>query len=1248
MIKRLLLVLGMVLAIHSLAFSQGAGSLYGTVTDSKTGESIPFANVAIMSGGVIVTGTQTDFDGKYAIRAINPGTYTLRVSVVGYNTAEITGITIGADKSVPKDVLLNSATTDLEVVEIIEHKVPVFEADQTSSGAIVTAEEISKMPNRSVEGVVTTVSGVYSADGGINSIRGTRSGSEAYYIDGMRVSNLNGIPPSAYEQIATTLSGISARYGDVTSGVINVTTRGASRTFGMSAEVETSQFLDPYGYNMVGLGINGPLWTKKDKETGASRPIIGYFLSGNFTHRQDGSRSAIGWDRVNDETLEYLKKNPLRSSPTGTYQEASFLSPSSVYHSKNSENTSNYRVNAVGRLTIQPTQNIELTFGGNYSYSRGHSSIYSYSLMNWENNPLSTSSTYRVYGRFTQRFPTRPDSKSLVRNFYYTIQADYQSTSSETGSATSGDNIFEYGYWGSFDMDQLVSYEQTADTAVGPQPVWVQNNYYTTNLQFTPGKNNKDMAAYNEFLYNNGWSFNNLDELSLAGGMRNGYAPTSIYSLWTAPGVPYDSYGKSQASRWAIDASGSMDIGGHQVRLGFQYEQQNNSSWGVSARSLWQLMSDRTNFHIAQMDIDNPYWTGKEQGAAIGNADTIYYNRKYDANSQSMFDWNLRNAMGLSTTGTDFIYIDSYDPVKKTIVYYNEKNEKVYHKFEGDLLDMSFFSPEDLFNGGNSYVSYYGYSHDGKKLNSNPTLDDFFNKKVMVNGKEMYSREMAPYSPTYIAGWIEDKFTFNDIIFSIGLRVDGFDANQMVLKDNYSIYPTYTVNDVKKGATSLSNLQNTIPGNMGNDFVVYTDSDVSPTKFNGYRSGNTWYNAEGIVINDPTTISGSSGIATPYLKNPNSIQDGITTEGFEDYKTQVNVMPRISFSFPISDEALFFAHYDILTRRPNNVQMNPLTYLYFTQIVAGNSIINNPSLKPSQTIDYELGFKQKISNNSAISLSAFYKEIRDEVQVYRFSGAYPSEYTSYNNIDFSTVKGITIDYDLRRTKNIRLRAGYTLQFANTTGSSAAQQANLIAARLPNLRTLIPASYDQRHSFNISFDYRFSSGKNYNGPVAKREKKGKTPVQVLSNTGLGITFTGGSGTPYSRQSNISSYVVSTTPLLVGTINGARLPWQFRIDAKLDKDFNFTMGKRKNGETRYGSINVYLSCNNILGTKNVMGVYSTTGMPDDDGFLASPEAESYIKNVLDAETFSYLYGLYMDRPGNYSSPRTLHLGVIFSFF
>jgi hypothetical protein len=359
-------------------------------------------------------------------------------------------------------------------------------------------------------------------------------------------------------------------------------------------------------------------------------------------------------------------------------------------------------------------------------------------------------------------------------------------------------------------------------------------------------------------------------------------------------------------------------------------------------------------------------------------------------------------------------------------------------------------------------------------------------------------------------------------------------------------------------------------------------------------------------------------------------------------------MPRIAFSFPISDEALFYAHYDILTQRPTSNFFSTPTDYYFWP-VRSNPTINNPDLRPEKTIDYELGFQQKLSASSSINLSAFYREVRDQIQSYRFTGAYPKTYYSWNNLDFGTIKGLTITYDLRRTSNARLRASYTLQFADGTGSDPNTAAAFIRSGQPNLRTLNPLDIDQRHRVNISLDYRWGEGNEYNGPVTSKtsKKTDKTKkIYWLENTGFNLTMFGGSGTPYTRSATIYPSLISAAGRVIkGSINGSRLPWQFRIDMRIDRDFGFTMGKGDKAKSAY--LNVYFQILNVLNSKNVMGVYAATGNPDDDGYLSAAEWQTQIEQQLNAESYRDIYSMAVANPYNYSSPRQIRFGISFNF-
>jgi len=186
--------------------------------------------------------------------------------------------------------------------------------------------------------------------------------------------------------------------------------------------------------------------------------------------------------------------------------------------------------------------------------------------------------------------------------------------------------------------------------------------------------------------------------------------------------------------------------------------------------------------------------------------------------------------------------------------------------------------------------------------------------------------------------------------------------------------------------------------------------------------------------------------------------------------------------------------YDVLAQRPSRNRMNPLDYLFLAYKSA--TTINNPNLKSQKTTNYEIGFKQTLTSSSALTINAFYKEMRDMIQYTRVAYAFPKEYNTYGNIDFGTVKGLSLAYEMRRTKNVSFNANYTMQFADGSGSNATSGANIVNSEQPNLRTTLPLDYDQRHNLTASMDFRYSSGKRYNGPVLG----GK---QILANMGVNL-------------------------------------------------------------------------------------------------------------------------------------------------
>ncbi len=1237
MLRKLLLAIGIILTSSMLVFSQSGGTLKGKIVDEVTKEPIPFANIVVLVGGVQMGGATSDFDGNYTIKPVPAGKVDLKASYVGYRDFVMNGIIIFVDKITFQDIDMSESTTTLREVVVKDYKVPLISKDQTVSGGTVTQDEIAKMANKSAASVATTVGGVTTtASGGIASIRGARSASTVYYIDGMRVVGSSALPQSAIEQVEVILGGTPASYGDATGGIISVTTRGPSRNFSAGIDLQTSQFLDPFGYNRVGFNITGPLISMKDTVTKTKTPIMGYFLAGDLTFNQDGAPNATGLYKVNDDMINFLRTNPLRLNETGEaiLFNSEFLTMDDLEKTRTTMNTDRYNVLMSGKLDFRLSPTITMSFGGTFRYFDRNNFSYGGSLLNYSNNSHSLGYTWRVNGRFTQRFRSSREEKTFVDNIYYTIGADYTRTYFKNEDAEHKENLFRYGYIGKFETHTIRAYTPFMNyDSVAGKLAYLQNGFRDTIVSYTPFDINPDLAAwtsqyYHLFENDPDGHYRNTEEIIQGRGLINGMEPDAVYGMWANLGNKTNGYFIQTTNQLSVNASFAADFGNHEIQLGLQYQQRGSSYWSSqsNAAGLWRLMSGLTNAQLAELDINNPQLVYRD-GVFM---DTIFYYRQYVEQLQRNFDVNLRKKLGLPVNGVDFIDINSFDFNANSINYY-DANQNLHTVTIGeDIFSLDMFSADELLDGGDPKVGYRGYDYLGNKLSSKPSWEEFFTAKDEDGN---FSRPIGAYEPIYIAGYIQDKFAFKDLIFNIGLRVDRFDANQPVLKDPYLFQAAKTAGEVGE----LNGQPVVHPSNIGSDYVVYVDDVSNPTEITGYRLESDWYNREGTVITDPKILDKGNGIS-PYLIDPSVTS--VQADVFKDYEPQTNFMPRISFSFPISDDALFYAHYDILTQRPTSGNViNPISYYFIRTSASGT--LPNPALQPQKTIDYELGFQQKINNASSLKLAVFYREMRDEIQQYRLTGAYPRTYYSYTNIDFGTVKGLTVTYDLRRTNNARLRFSYTLQFAEGTGSDPDAARAIIRSEQPNLRTLNPLSFDRRHQFNISFDYRWGQGKDYNGPVINRKKSGKAPVQFLSNFGGNFTITGGSGTPYTKSSKIEPY--GAMGPIKGTINGARLPWQFVINMRIDKEFMFSMGKRKKG----ASIDVYLDILNLLNTKNVTRVYPATGSAEDDGYLSAPEYQNQINQQVSSQAYRDLYSVWIANPYNYSSPRQIRLGVMFNF-
>jgi hypothetical protein len=1254
MFRKLNLLLVCVLLTTFYGFSQsGLGTLRGSVIDVKSKEPLFGCRVVLKQNGTVKAGANTDFDGKFQINSLNPGEYDVEVRNEGedYQPSITTGVVVSADKITFLDnVTMGKKVSELEVVNVVAYRVPLISKDGGASGATITREDISRLPVRSAAGVAGTVGGVNAQEGtGEISVRGSRSDGTYFYIDGIKVRGSSNLPKSAIEEVSVITGGVPANYGDVTGGIISVTTRGPSSKFFGSFEGVSSGFylngkdvngydgkvfgLDKYGYNLMEGMISGPLWMQKDSTGKKTKPRLGFLVSANLTDELDNRPLANGGGyRIKKEVRDEILANPLRPTSTGigTFYNTSFLKSDDFEQVKWRMNARRTVLSASGKIDVNTGPSVNLTFGGSLNYSFGKDYSFGNSLMNFSNFGNSKSLDWRVYGRFSQRFVNNQEgNSSKIKSAFYSIMVDYSKSTDENFDDKHKYDIFSYGHVGKFTTTRRPSYEFNGTTQT-----FVHNGFQDVVVDFTPSETNAALAAittqyYNIYQGDPIGHYENLFQIQQGNALRNGDQPQSVYGIWSNIGTPYNYFGKTENDQFRVTGSGSVNIGDHSLSLGFEFEQRFDRGWTAGSATngntngpigIWTIARQLANFHITELDLfdatvaDSGSFTQitysrLNSGYAAANGGQFGGQKNND--NQSFFDYSLRTKLGLSGANEDYIDIDSYDP---------------------SMFSLDMFSADELFNNGNTFVSYWGFDQTGKKVRGNTDIKNYFNEFDENNN---YKRFIGAFQPIYASGYLMDKFAFNDIVFNVGVRVDVFDANQPVLKDKYLLYNAKKASEARAAFDNGTSTWAIIPESIGDDYVVYVNDVNNPTAINGFRNGDVWYNAQGIEVEDPKTLRGAAGIA-PWLVDPS--QKTVNENAFEKYKPQINVMPRVAFSFPISDEASFFAHYDILTKRPTSgFRFDPIDYQF---IQTRTGVINNPNLKPETTIDYELGFQQVLSKTSSLKISAFYREQRNNVQLINVFEAYPNTYRTYGNRDFGTVKGMTIAYDMRRTGNIRMTAAYTLQFAEGTGSDATSAQGLINAGLPNLRNIFPYDFDQRHAFAITFDYRYGSGADYNGPMIGDFK-------ILENTGLNIVTNIYSGSPYSAQQAITDAAIGNLSSgLTGTLNGSRTPWSYRLDLQLDRTFDLKLGKGEN-KKKAAFLNVYIRATNLLNQFNVLNVYRATGNWDDDGYLAASQFQQAIQNQLDEQSFRDYYTMKVQNAFNISAPRTIRLGVKFDF-
>ena len=478
--KRLAIQAILLLFFSTSAFSNSSPkncSLSGIVTDSLTGEGLPFASVQLFTAtdSVFVSGSITDINGQYNIKDLAEGEYSIVASYMGYNNSDII-VSIQNRKNLV-NINLQQKKFSLSEIEVSDKKSMVENTIEKTT-INVSRSSINKI-GTTMDIIQTLPSVDVDFDGNIN-YRG--SNKVIILINGEKselINSLDQIPADQVEKIEL-INNPSAKYdAEGMSGIINIVLKSGSGTNNKKSLMLFAGYPETAGAN---AGIN----VMKKKAS--------YFANVGIDHK------------TKFQTKEHLRENYEDPTAHNYYQ-----------YDRQDAILNTAFLNTGLEYSINKNQHIGFSIIGSTKFNSADRSI-NYETLDEKDSILQESTkdidialnNYSIDGNLSYNYNFKKENQTLTTNLHYsvldqenTMDNNYYNdlTTNYPELQNTASDQLNKEVVASIDYSHPMGKKLTIETGYNYNNKNLLNNFSSESYSYNSGTWKNDTALNNKFNY---------------------------------------------------------------------------------------------------------------------------------------------------------------------------------------------------------------------------------------------------------------------------------------------------------------------------------------------------------------------------------------------------------------------------------------------------------------------------------------------------------------------------------------------------------------------------------------------------------------------------------------------------------------------------------------------------------------------------------------------------------------------------